>query len=46
MRKARYVIALDFASGICLKILAVLLTVMAPGRVGSCDGISITRGEL
>ena len=46
MRKARYVIALDFASGICLKILAVLLTVMAPGRVVCCDGISITRDEL
>ena len=46
MIQARYVIALDFASGICLKILAVLLTVMAAGRVGSCDGISITSVEL
>ena len=46
IRQARYVIALDFASVICLKILAVRLAEMMPGRVGSCDGISITRDEL
>ena len=46
IREARYVIALDFASVIGLKILAMRLTEMMPGRVGSCDVISITRVEL